>query len=323
MKSQIQIFLVLALLVCARSSAPVVGYIDRLTSWWGCNVPQALGLPSGPTNGPNVIALSFWTTGSLADAVSVWANLPSYIPENCGLGTSTQEIQKNLIQKFHANGVKVIVAAFGATNNPTSSDPTQVCSSIAQFVLANNLDGVDLDYEDSGAFEGGRGAQWLITCTKVIRQYLPQGRYLLTHAPQGPYFTTAPLYPDGAYLTVDKQVGDLIDWYNLQYYNQGTGVYEDYNDCFVACKAFPGTAVLELKGLRSKVAVGKPVTHADANNGWVSASDFAGWLQRANREGGWCGGAMYWQAPSDSDGSFGATMKNALASFSGCNNFLE
>lgn len=330
MKQSFQVLFLATLLLGAScgilNGAPVVAYVDRLTSWWGCNVAEALGLPNGPTNGPNVIALSFWTTGSVADAVSVWSSLNMYIPENCGYGSSSSEIQRNLIQKFHANGVKVIVAAFGATNNPTSEDPTQVCTNIAQFVLANNLDGVDLDYEDSNAFERGVGAQWLITCTKVIRQYLPQGQYILTHAPQGPYFTTGPNYPDGAYLTVDREVGQLIDWYNLQYYNQGTGVYESYDDCFVKCSAWPGTAVLELKGLKSKVAVGKPVTQSDANNGWVAASTFAEWLQRAN-QAGWCGGAMYWQKPSDSDGSFGVTMKSTIDKFTGCNNvwnnFLE
>ena len=324
MRQTLSICLLVALLVGVNasllSSAPVVAYIDKITKWWGCDVPQDIGLPTEPTKSHNVIALSFWTSDGPADAATLWANLPGYIPPNCGYGTTNDEMQQNLIKKYHDNGVKVIVAAFGATDYPTPKDPTKVCTDLAQFVIANRLDGVDLDYEDSGAFEQGRGAQWLITCTNVLRQYLPQGKYILTHAPQGPYFTTASLYPDRAYLAIDQQVGQLIDWYNVQYYNQGPGIYESYQDCFVKCSAFPGTAVLELNGLKSKVAVGKPVTSGDANNGWVAASTLASWLQQANREAGWCGGAMFWQLSSDADRSYGGAMKNALASFSGCSN---
>jgi hypothetical protein len=54
---------------------------------------------------------------------------------------------------------------------------------LANFALNNNLDGVDLDYEDNGAMERGVAEDWLIKCTKAIRQILPKGQYLLTHAP--------------------------------------------------------------------------------------------------------------------------------------------
>jgi chitinase len=296
-----------------------VAYVDTIKSWWGCNVPEGIGMPTSPTTGPNVIVLSFWTTYGPADATTLWANLPQYVPDNCGFGSTTAEMQKSILNNFHKNGVKVIAAAFGATDYPTSKDPTRTCTELANFVLDNKLDGVDLDYEDSGAFEQGVGAQWLITCTKVLRQYLPKGQYILTHAPQGPYFTTASMYPDSAYLRIDKEVGELIDWYNLQYYNQGESLYTTYDDCFGASSAFPGTAVLELKGLNSKIAVGKPATQRDANNGWVPASTLAQWLQKANKEAGWCGGAMYWQLSSDTDKSFGSAMRKAVDSFSGCN----
>lgn len=61
----------------------------------------------------------------------------------------------------------------------------------------------------------GLGEQWLITCTKAIRQILPKGQYILTHAPQAPYFIGFRVYPKGGYVTVHKEVGDLIDWYNI------------------------------------------------------------------------------------------------------------
>ena len=44
-----------------------------------------------------------------------------------------------------------MVTALGETDNPTSSgqDPNVLCGTFAQFVKDNNLDGLDLDYEDN------------------------------------------------------------------------------------------------------------------------------------------------------------------------------
>ncbi len=67
----------------------------------------------------------------------------------------------------------VMVSDFGATGNPTSWDPTIKCTNIANFVKNNNLDGLDIDYEDNDAMERGVAEQWLIACTKAVRLVLP------------------------------------------------------------------------------------------------------------------------------------------------------
>jgi chitinase len=69
------------------------------------------------------------------------------------------------------------------------------------------------------AMNQGLGEDWLIRCTRAIRVVLPKGEYILTHAPQAPYFKGKPKYPNGGYVTVNDEVGDLIDWYNVQFYN--------------------------------------------------------------------------------------------------------
>ena len=43
------------------------------------------------------------------------------------------------------------------------------------------------------------------------------GEFILTHAPLAPWFSSSK-YPAGGYTKVHAEVGDLIDWYNLQYY---------------------------------------------------------------------------------------------------------
>ena len=51
-------------------------------------------------------------------------------------------------------------------------------------------------------------------------------------APQAPYFSSTH-YKNGAMLTVHAAVGDQIDWYNIQFYNQGSAVVT-----IVVCPSF-------------------------------------------------------------------------------------
>jgi len=91
---------------------------------------------------------------------------------------------------------------------PTSQgyDAATVCNELADFVITNHFDGVDLDYEDTGAFDAGTGEQWIITCMKTLRQKLPLGQYIITSAPQAPYFTgtTTNAYKNGAWVTINQ-----------------------------------------------------------------------------------------------------------------------
>ena len=113
-----------------------------------------------------------------------------------------------------------MVSAFGATEHPTTAgvDPVVCATKLADFVSTYNLDGVDIDWEDTAAFQAGTGEAWLITLTKTLRQLLPNA--IITHAPQAPYFAGTSLYPKGAYIAVDQAVGSMIQFYNVQFYNQ-------------------------------------------------------------------------------------------------------
>lgn len=48
-----------------------------------------------------------------------------------------------------------MVSAFGSTDMPTGKDPVVVATNLANFVITNNLDGCDIDYEDNSAMEAG------------------------------------------------------------------------------------------------------------------------------------------------------------------------
>lgn len=117
--------------------------------------------------------LSFLISSGPADQVQCWQ----------GLDASTRQ---SLLDKYHAAGIKIVASAFGSTELPTTSgkDPKQLASTFANFVKQYQLDGIDVDYEDLGAMDkrDGSAEQWLITFTQALRQELPQGQYLLTHA---------------------------------------------------------------------------------------------------------------------------------------------
>lgn len=106
----------------------------------------------------------------------VWSNPLLFIPIDNPYGSTNEEIQKAWIKLYHEKNQKVLLSAFGATEFPTTQgmDADSTCTKLAQAVLANNLDGLDLDWEDNDALEAGKGEAWLITCTKAARKILPK-----------------------------------------------------------------------------------------------------------------------------------------------------
>lgn len=87
-------------------------------------------------------------------------------------------------------------------------------------------------------------------------------------------------------MAVHKAVGSTIDFYNIQFYNQGDTTYDTYEKLFLKSGGyFPGTSVNELiqQGIPSnKIVVGKPVTKQDAyNTGTVKTKDLGEWTARA------------------------------------------
>jgi chitinase len=97
-------------------------------------------------------------------------------------------------------------------------------------VVDNTLDGVDVDWEDTKTFYNGTGELWLINFTTTLRQLLPNS--IITHSPQAPYFGGKNLFWNGGYLAVHNSVGNLIDYYTIRFYNQGTTTYATAESLF-------------------------------------------------------------------------------------------
>ncbi len=284
-------------------------YINRVTSWWPPErIAASLGVPGySPSTLYNYVVLTFWTckNGPL-DAVSIWADPLKYFGGESPFGKDKASIQKNLKARYNEKGIKIMISAFGATEFPTTIgvDAVTCATDLATFVSQNNLDGVDLDWEDNDAMENSTGQAWLVAFTKKLRQKLPN--HIISHAPQAPYFCSEH-YKKGAYITVDKSVGHLIDFYNIQFYNQGDTTYDTYEKLFIKSTGFFNkTSVKEIndRGVPlEKLVIGKPVTPGDATNtGYMEKTALGNAITKAVKESQWKAGVFFWQYSSDPNG---------------------
>ncbi|KAI1792571.1 chitinase [Ganoderma leucocontextum] len=248
------------------------------------------GLPPASTlKGYNVVALSFLTCKGALDQAANYA----------GLSASAKKAKSS---EYHKAGIKIMVSAFGSTDTPTSSGANAVdtANTMAKFVKSHGLDGIDVDYEDLAAMNKGDGKaeEWLTSFTQTLRKTLPKGHYLLSHAPLAPWLAPNKAFAAGAYVKVNKNVGHLIDWYNVQFYNQNL-----YSDCeSLITKSggtWPGSSLFEIPkhGIPlNKLVIGKPATSADASNGYMSPAQLGTCVKQAHAKG-WKGGVMVWQYP--------------------------
>lgn len=92
----------------------------------------------------NRFILAFWEAGTGAvDNVQAWASWD-------------KSYRDRVMEAYHEAGIAIMVAAFGSTDLPTTSekDAKQVAEELASFVKAYDLDGVDIDYEGRSILAG-------------------------------------------------------------------------------------------------------------------------------------------------------------------------
>ncbi|KAJ3866302.1 glycoside hydrolase [Lentinula novae-zelandiae] len=246
--------------------------------------------PVSQIEGFNVFALAFLLVAGAFDQAAEWTQL-----------TSAQ--RATIKAQYAAAGIKLIVSVFGSTDAPTTNgaDPIATADTMAAWVIQYGLDGVDVDYEDFDAINAGDGKAeaWLASFTRRLRVKLPREDYLLTHAPVAPWFSPGK-FGGGAYLTVDSTVGSLIDWYNVQFYNQGANEYTTCAGLLTnSSSTWPESALFQIadSGIPlHKLVIGKPALTSDASNGFMNTSTLANCLNTAKKSG-WNAGAMVWEFP--------------------------
>ncbi|KXN83991.1 hypothetical protein AN958_00638 [Leucoagaricus sp. SymC.cos] len=272
--------------ILARATPAAPHFIVYGDAYDGTTGPPAVS----HIKGFNVLALSFLLLEGAWDKAYEWTTL-----------TASQ--RSSIKSQYAAAGIKLIVSVFGSTDIPTTTnaDPIATANTMAAWVKKYNLDGIDVDYEDFNAFDArdGSAENWLISFTKQLRSQLPQGKYILTHAPVAPWFSPNK-WGGGGYLKVHKSVGSMIDWYNVQFYNQGVNEYTTcHNLLTTSSSTWPQSALFQIaaNGVPlSKLVIGKPATAGDAGSGFISTSTLASCVRQAKNKG-WNGGVMVWEYP--------------------------
>merc|ERR1719229_1721791 len=208
-----------------------------------------------------------------------------------------------------SEGIRIFISAFGGADHPmgNGADAVTTANALAAYADTHRYDGVDVDWEEAinGYFGAGAGGeQWLCTLTNTLRNALSSEKEI-SHAPQAPYFMGSTLnqYPDGGYATVHQLCGDNIDFYNVQFYNQGGSTYNDYASLFVSSIGWSqNSAVYQImdgaspEGVSvpaSKIVVGKH-TNGDGSS-FVDGATLKTVFDDALAAGRWSAGFMTWQ----------------------------
>ena len=113
------------------------------------------------------------------------------------------------------------------------------------------------------------------------------------------------MWGGGGYLKVHSEVGDLIDWYNIQFYNRKSANYCLTLRLLILCalegvteyttpkglltassSTWPNTAVFQIHASGvplNKIVIGKPATSGDAANGYMDTDTLATSLEQAKK----------------------------------------
>ena len=176
---------------------------------------------------------------------------------------------------------------------------------LSTFVTANRLNGVDVDWEDlpgGKSLQSSSTVQWLSTYTTTLRRNLPSvSGYIISHAPQIGYFA----------LGYNNLSSSDIDYYNIQFYNQGSSTiplpYTSANTIIAAINTLTISA--------DKIILGKPVVTGDCTYptsmtcGLVPVDQLGTILKDINS---YIGGIMGWQWHDKSTAVWMQTLRTAL-----------
>jgi chitinase len=232
------------------------------------------------------------------------------------------------IPTLQAAGKKVMISFGGGTATTAQyramvGNEAAVAAAIADVVRRHGFDGVDMDYEDSGAlmraapYDGVAFATALTTALFAALRALGGTPKLITHAPQPPYMA-GPHQSAGrnCYTRIWNNCLGRIDWLNMQYYNNPG--FNDPNQAVAHYRLLTtgwdaAGEVAALIGLTpAQLVMGKPVGPRDAGSGYLAADRIAAEIVAPLVAQPGIGGVMGWQYASDPDGDWSTAMASAL-----------
>ena len=257
----------------------------------------ALAVPTFSSHDYNYVAIESWTYGQGAGHIShIWANSYPYFVGS-SFGSTTSEVQAHLRKLYNDNGVKVLITAFGNEVPATLGYGAVDCANkLAEFVEANHFDGVNVDWNDEHSFYFGTGEDWMIAFMNQLRSKLPD--HIIVHTIKARFFQEGnPHYPQQAYIKIHQNVGNLIDFYNVEYHDSA----RTYADLFTSMNT-QSVSYIASKGVPlNKIVVGK-TPNLIFQSGFVSSSELGSMLVDAYNNLGWYAGISYYHYFYDQNG---------------------
>lgn len=194
----------LLLLSTVLASPKVVNYVIQ-------------GVPTEPIGGTHII-LSFLEPSTPAIPAD---NDPAWIKYAVAEWSNTSN-RAAILEKLH-NGNTLLLASLGgaaASHSIYSKyDPVAFGRRAAKYVVDLGLDGLDVDLEGWG--NDPSGANFLKNVTRGAFDYFKKvshdKKFAITHAPEMPDFWHRTLYTK---VMADRATFDMIDFCNVQFYNQ-------------------------------------------------------------------------------------------------------
>ena len=219
------------------------------------------------------------------------------------------------IQALHAAGKHVLVSFGGSSRGfPTSAyqsyanDVAALVDQLVNWVETYGFDGIDIDYEDSAGFYEGAydGKAFLIELTSSLASRLPAQQSIITHAPQPPFWDPRWRHAGAPYQQIWSEVGQDISWLNNQFYNN-----PEY-DATPALQTYWYGTIAGVTGA-NKLLFGANL-YPGSKSGYLDAPTLvAEVIQPLRAAQSSFGGVMGWEMSFDTDGSWGATVAQALA----------
>ncbi|SHL46905.1 glycosyl hydrolase family 18 protein [Roseibium suaedae] len=272
------------------------------------------------------------------------------LPQTDGTVAPSYELQKflslpGLVDLIKDGGKRKVLVSLGGANvadgawAALAQDTGKAASAIWSFLQANNFDGIDFDFEETADFQNAAEAGYdpvafLAEISAAVKSAAGSAGCLVSHAPQPPYFD--PAWYGAPYSQIAAKAGDAIDWFNVQYYNNGTWYNGPSNDGPTQEQKITGltggapdgwsyVALSQLVGTPPEKLVLGRVTSLDnagsdqQNAGYLDAADTVSFLVQPliQKFGNSFGGVMGWEysmstTASQTADAWGNSMNQAL-----------
>lgn len=250
------------------------------------------------------VNLSFLVPVEGTDRVVAQNNLT---PEVMQYAKRVQELGKQVFVSFGGGSQK------SQHYQALSGNERQAAEQIVEYVIVHGLDGVDIDYEDFDAMRTGKpydGVEFLSTLTALVHEMLPAESKIVTHSPE------VPLVSEGDpinYGRVLQNVGDQIEWLNVQYYNAPefiepvSKIVQSYQRLVEGTDGFEPISP-------QRLVLGKPFGQPTQRGGFMPVDDLVNELVQPLQGvyGNQFGGVMGWQFSRDPNGEWARKLGNAL-----------